>query len=124
MTGGWWSGRRLAVVKWWLVVRAPIGNGANWHSPWRSESTGLRVPIADGRHPMGNNHGPIVPNEAAVYKTAAKVHAAPIDIYKTALLFMILNGSDHIIGLAPGVKVKWTKMDEMEDLVLVSLISA
>ena len=100
---------RVLVTGWRLAVGATIGSGTNKESPRRSESTGLRVPIADGRHPTGNNQGPIVPNEAAVYKTAAKAHAAPIDIYKTALLFMILNGSDHIIGLAPGGKVKWRR---------------
>ena len=80
----------MLVTGWWLAVRAPNGNVTNWENPWRSESTGLRVPIADGRHPTGNNQGPIVPNEAAVYKTAAKVHAAPIDVYKPAVPLVIL----------------------------------
>ena len=48
-----------------------------------------RLPIADDWHMVVNNERPIVPNGAAVYKFAAKVHAAPIDVYKTPVPFMI-----------------------------------
>ena len=57
-----------------------------------------------------NNERPIVPNGAAVYTIAAKVHAAPVDVRISAVPDGVPEWIHHINGLAPGVKVKWTKL--------------
>ena len=98
---GWWLVVRAPVGsrgKWRLAVGAPVGSRANWHSPRRPESRVLRLPIADGWHVVVNNEMPIVPNGAAVYKTAAKVHAAPIDVRISAVPNGVPEWIHHIKG--------------------------